>query len=83
MDSPIVGATWLRTPPLTYPAGLHETQAPGAHPPTYRTVFFGATRDYVDDEDGWQTVHYTSKKGRRKAARRNWLGSSENTVTHE
>jgi len=44
---------------------------PGIDPDTkstYRPLFFGATREYADDE-GWQYVSY-KKKGGRKA--RQW-----------
>ncbi len=47
------------------------TCTPGYAPPPYETVFFGAKREYVDDNDGWTTVHYKSKG--RKA--RKWRGA--------
>jgi hypothetical protein len=34
----------------------------------YKTVFFGGTREYTDDNDGWQPV----TRGRRR-----WRGSQE------
>ncbi len=49
--------------------GLEATQGPNARPPPYRPVSFGATREYKDDEDGWQTVTRTK--------RRKWRGVDE------
>ena len=46
------------------------TCCPGYVAPTYENVFFGAKREYVDENDGWQTVHYKSRS--RKA--RKWRG---------
>jgi hypothetical protein len=47
--------------------GLEATQGPNAPLIGYRTPFFGADREYADDE-GWTTVHYRSKN-KRKARR--------------
>lgn len=49
--------------------GLEATQGPNACPPPYRPVSFGAQREYVDDNDGWQRVVRTK--------RRKWRGVTE------
>jgi hypothetical protein len=38
-------------------------------PYVYKTVFFGGTREYVDENDGWTFV--TNKR------RRGWMGRTE------
>lgn len=62
---PLIGAP---AHPVCLP-GLEATQGPDARPPPYRPVSFGATREYKDDEDGWQTVTRTK--------RRKWRGVRE------
>ena len=66
-NAKIVGARWLKEQPPLVPPGLESTQGPGARPPVYRNVFFGAQREWENDEVGWITVHH--KKGR------SWQGS--------
>jgi hypothetical protein len=46
--------------------------APGMGGPKtmYRTVFFGATREYTNDEEGWQTYPYNSLRIVKRRARR-------------
>jgi len=70
-NASIVGNVHLPGAPLhpAYAPGLEATQGPNARPPVYRPVSFGATREYKDDEDGWQTV----TSGRRRRA---WRGKS-------
>ena len=34
--------------------GLEKTQGPGAKPIYYRSPFFGAEREWKNDDDGWQ-----------------------------
>jgi hypothetical protein len=65
-NATIVGAAWdLRAP-------AHPAYAPGLIPSNtpYRTVFFGADREYGPDE-GWQKVRpkRSSKKRRARQAR--------------
>lgn len=48
-----------------------EHCSPGYVEPVYENVFFGAKREYANDNDGWVTVHYKSKG--RKA--RKWRGA--------
>jgi len=52
-NASIVGATFLPTPPIRYPPGMAATADLTVQ---YRPVFFGADREYAEDE-GWQTVH--------------------------
>lgn len=47
------------------PPGLESTQGPGAHPATYAPVSFGATREYKNDDDGWQTIKQRQRHARR------------------
>ena len=60
-----VGALWLKEQPPLVPAGLERTQGPGARPAPYRPVFFGAQREWENDEVGWTTVHYKKRRGWR------------------
>jgi hypothetical protein len=54
-----------------HPPGLNCSDCTPGHVDTvYRNVTFGATREYVDDNDGWQTVRYRAR-GRRA---RQWKG---------
>lgn len=66
----VVGATFLPTPPVRYAPGVAQSPAS-----SYRPVFFGADREYADDE-GWQTVHGTGgpryQRKNRRAAQRKW-----------
>jgi hypothetical protein len=61
-------------PPVRHLPGLEATQGPNAPLIGYRTPFFGADREYADDE-GWITVHYRSRNKRKQ---RRWrdLGNS-------
>jgi hypothetical protein len=45
--------------------GLEATQGPNARPPVYTTVFFGGTREYLNDEDGWTVVSHKKKRKSR------------------
>lgn len=72
----VVGANWVANPgPWWVPPGLEKTQGPNANMPAYRTVFFGGTRDYKDDEDGFQVYH---SRGYRKWQRRANRGRNRN-----
>lgn len=59
-NSGVVGATFVPTPPLRYLPGM---AAMADLPAQYRNVFFGADREYADDE-GWQTVHGSAARPR-------------------
>jgi hypothetical protein len=65
----VVGATFLPTPPVRYAPGSADHTLP------YKPVFFGADREYADDE-GWQTVHGTGAGGpryqRKNRKQRKW-----------
>jgi hypothetical protein len=49
-------------PLVRYPPGLEATN--DLHV-AYRTPFFGADREYADNE-GWTTVHYRTKSKRKQ-----------------
>jgi hypothetical protein len=72
MPAPVtrIAPTWPR---LAFLPGLEATQGPNAHPAPYRTVFFGATHEYAEDE-GWTTVHYRSRNKRKQ---RRWRDLNE------
>lgn len=71
-NATIVGAVYPAVQPsAAYPPGLEATQGPNARPPPYRPVSFGATRDYKDDNDGWQKVKVTKKSRSRR-----WKGAN-------
>lgn len=58
-------ATNVRSCHNAHPAGLQCADCtPGYVEPVYMPVSFAASREYKDDEDGWQTVSY-KKKGRK------------------
>lgn len=72
----IVGMVYVKNPgPWWVPPGLESTQGPGAKPVYYRSPFFGGTREYMNDEDGWQTP--ISRRQRRLARRRNQVIDDE------
>lgn len=65
----VVGNTPLAVQPFPCPVGLEKTQ--GQHPikmPAYKNCFFGAEREWQNDEDGWQTIRRHKKRRARKAA---------------
>jgi hypothetical protein len=61
----IVGAVWVDRPSSMIPVGLEGSNDPKNPPPAYRSPFFGGTRDYVDDEDGFITVRHNKHRNRR------------------
>ena len=70
MPKQIIGLNFVTNPgPWWVPVGLEETQGPGAKPPAYRPLFFGAEREWKNDEEGWQT--YESRKQRQNRRRQN------------
>jgi hypothetical protein len=73
MPTKIVGAVWVENPrPWWVPAGLESTQGPGAKPPAYRMVSFGAEREWKNDDEGWQLYETRrQRKSRRRLARGN------------
>jgi hypothetical protein len=62
--------TWSHVPFLP---GLETTQGPNAAPATYRAPFFGADREYADNE-GWTKVHYRNQSKRKQ---RRWRDLNE------
>jgi len=54
-------------PRVAFLPGLEPTQGPNAPNVPYRTPFFGADREYAEDE-GWTTIRYRSRS--RKTQRR-------------
>lgn len=74
MPTSVVGLHWVTNPrPWWVPAGLESTQGPGAKPVYTRSPFFGAEREWKNDEEGWEVYHSPSyrKKQRRLNRRRN------------
>ncbi len=70
-NAKIVGAKYLAVQPPLVPPGLEATQGPGARPPVYRNVFFGAQKEWENDEVGWITVHHTrGRRGPKRAAKK-------------
>lgn len=64
----VVGAVYVQnSSPWWVPVGLEKTQGVGANPPIHAPVSFGATREWKNDDEGWQ-VYYSSR--RRRAQRR-------------
>lgn len=68
----VVGATYLPPRPVRCAPGMGTFVD---LPPSYRNVFFGADREYADNE-GWQTVHGTGTGGpryqRKNRKQRKW-----------
>lgn len=63
----IVGAVYVQNPgPWWIPPGLEDTHD---KPSGYRPVFFGAQREYKNDDDGWQTVNHNARRERRRTRR--------------
>jgi hypothetical protein len=64
----VPGARWINyteeLPRIAHPPGLDGPKIP------YRTVFFGAQREYTNDEEGWQTYPYHSLRVVKRKARR-------------
>jgi hypothetical protein len=68
MPRTIVGAVYVTNPgPWWVPPGLESTQGPGANPPPYRSPFFGADREYTNEDDGWQP--FRTRKQRQNMRR--------------
>ena len=66
-NATVVGNSPLAQQPFPCPVGLEETQ--GQHPktmPAYKNVSFGATREWANDEDGWQVVRRHKKRRAKK-----------------
>ncbi len=61
--------------PVSYLPGLEATQGPSAPLIGYRTPFFGADREYADNE-GWTTVHYRNSSKRKQRRWRDINNSS-------
>jgi hypothetical protein len=72
MPAPIstITRTWTHLPFLP---GLEATQGPNAVVRPYKTVFFGASHEYADDE-GWTKVHYRTLNTRKQ---RRWRDLNE------
>lgn len=65
MPRQIVGAAWVEHPGAWWvPKGLESTQSPGARPPAYRPLSFGAEREWANDEEGWQGGRHKRQKKR-------------------
>ncbi len=64
----IVGAVWDTTPRRWWiPPGLEYANDPANPLPNYRSPFFGADREYDNDDEGWT---YVSTSRRRRINRR-------------
>jgi hypothetical protein len=66
----IVGAVFVKNPRAWYiPVGLEYANDPRNPLPNYRPPFFGGTREYKNDEEGWTEVR-NSRRRRRNRSRR-------------
>ena len=82
MPRKIVGAEWVTNPrPWWVPAGLEETQGPGAKPVHYKPVFFGAEQEWKDDEQGFQL--FQTRRSRQWARRASRRRQSDNQDTYD
>jgi hypothetical protein len=60
-----------KRPAATFPVvrhapGMEATQGlPNGGGIDYQYVFFGATREYLDEKDGWVTIRHRSHKKRK------------------
>jgi hypothetical protein len=81
MPRKIVGAEWVTTParPWWVPPGLEATQGPGAKPIYYRSPFFGAEREWKNDDDGWQLFQTRRSKQQQRRAYRNHNDNNHDT----
>lgn len=62
----VVGAVYVENPrPWWVPVGLEKTQGPGANPPIYVPLSLGATREWKNDDEGWQ-IYYSSRRRRQQ-----------------
>jgi hypothetical protein len=63
----IPGAIWKKKP--AHPR--RKAALPGiVRGPAYQTVFFGAAREWANDEEGWEYV-----KPKRRGQSKKWLGA--------
>ena len=81
MPRKIVGAEWVTTPtrPWWVPAGLEATQGPGAKPISYRSPFFGAEREWKNDDEGWQLYQSPRSRQNNRRASRNRHTNNQDT----
>lgn len=81
----VPGARWLDNtegiPRIAHMPGLEGPKIP------YYTVFFGAKREYDNDDEGWQTYPYHSLRVAKRRARRarrvaagGWIGRTPETM---
>jgi hypothetical protein len=64
----VVGAVWDSTPRTWWiPVGLEYANDPANPLPQYKSPFFGADREYENEDEGWT---YVSTSRRRRINRR-------------
>jgi hypothetical protein len=62
----IVGAVWDKTPSRWWiPRGLEWANDPANPLPAYLPPFFGAKKEYANDDEGWTQVSRKRKRSRR------------------
>lgn len=78
----IVGAVWdTRHTAWWIPRGLERFNDPKNPLPGYRSPFFGAEKEWENDDQGWTTVsHKRSKAVRRRRARRLVMEDDESVI---
>jgi hypothetical protein len=65
----IIGASWdLHQTRWWIPVGLEKFNDPANPPPSYASPFFGASRAWKNEEEGWQVISYKKKKSSRPKA---------------
>ena len=66
----IIGASWdLRETRWWIPVGLERFNDPANPPPSYASPFFGASRAWKNEDEGWQVTSYRKRKAKRPTAR--------------
>ena len=74
MPKQIVGLHYVEHPrPWWIPVGLEATHDKSSH---YKPVFFGAEREWKNDDEGWQ--RYTTRKQRQNDRRNSHKQSNDN-----
>ncbi len=65
----IVGAVWDNTPRKWWiPVGLEWANDPRNPVPAYLPPFFGAAKEWEDDEHGWTYVRHSRRRRRARRA---------------
>lgn len=74
----IVGAVFDTTPRKWWiPVGLEYANDPRNPLPNYRPPFFGGTREYENDDEGWTEVRNSRRRAASAARRRRRITMSD------